>query len=139
MEVITERGIRVVKGNQLKGGEPAPDGIRRFPVFLPSSGQTGVQLDQPPLYMTVITTPPGNDSGWHNHGPYEIVAYVISGRSHFWWGKEGREEAIVEAGDFFQIAPGAIHREETLGESDFVLVSARCGPGMSLLVDGPEA
>ncbi len=136
MEVLIEPGISVRKKNEVILGAPAADGIRRGSMFLPS--QAGDQRDLSQLYLTRIVTPPGNKTGWHHHGQCEIVAYVISGRSHFFWGIDGKQEAILEPGDSFRVAPGAIHAEQTLGDEDFVLVAARCGPGMSILVDGPE-
>lgn len=135
METLVERGIQVVKASEVAPGNSTGEGIRRIPVFAP--GQYGPEQSQGQLNMGIVVTPPAHDTGWHHHGPHEIMAQVISGRSRFRWGKEGNGEAVLEAGDFFRIEPGAIHREETLGNENFVIVAARCGAPMTVVVDQP--
>ena len=106
------------------------------------SRETGVGPDTTgfsALWMGLATTPPGTTSAWHHHGDCETGIYVVSGRARFSWGKGGRDIAEVGPGDFLAVAPKAVHREEALGDHEFVMVVARgCSGILSVSVDGPE-
>ncbi len=134
MEVMIKKGFRLVKADQVELSDPAPNGIRRAAVFPYNDTQVG-----PPLTMALVSSPPGLDTGWHQHGPYEIMAYVVSGCSHIRWGSREEEQALFGPGDFFRIAPGTIHTEATQGDEPFVIVASRCGPSISIAEEGPEA
>jgi len=108
--------------------------MRREAAIEPKEGAAGAQL-----WMGLVTTPPGGVSGWHHHGTCISGIYVVSGRARFSWGPGGRERAEVGAGDFLEVAAGAIHQEEALGDEPLVLVVARGAAG-TLVVNtkGPE-
>ena len=64
---------------------------------------------------------------------------MLRGRARFSWGPGGAENAEVCPGDFLAVAPHAIHREEALGDEEFVMVIARgCTGLLSVDVHGPE-
>jgi uncharacterized RmlC-like cupin family protein len=87
-----------------------------------------------------VTTEPGMTSGWHHHGDYETVIYVLSGGLKMEFGTDGG--AIVEAGpgDFVYVPKGAIHRESNPSSDPSDIIVVRAGVGESTFnVDGPAS
>jgi len=77
-------------------------------------------------------------SGWHHHGDYESVIYVLKGNVRIECGPGGRTVLEANPGDFLLIPPREIHREgnPTDGTAEIVLV--RAGQGEVVVnVDGP--
>ena len=68
-------------------------------------------------------------SGWHHHGDYESVIYVLSGHIRIECGSGGRTVLDGGPGDFLLIPAGEIHREgnPTDGTTEIVLVRAGQG------------
>lgn len=130
---MSKKGVQVVRAGQLSGTTAQTTGMQRRAAIAPdTTGNTN-------LWVGLTTTPPGTASGWHHHGDCETAIYVVSGRARFSWGKNGSESAEVGPGDFLSITPGAIHREEALGDEDVVLVVARACSGVLVEnVEGPE-
>lgn len=85
------------------------------------------------------TADPGSASGWHHHGDYDSVAYVVTGRFRVKSGPGGREVAEAGPGDFMLIPKGLVHSEENPGEDPSQLVVTRVGSGEPVFnLDGPE-
>ncbi|NJD20698.1 MAG: cupin domain-containing protein [Gemmatimonadetes bacterium] len=84
---------------------------------------------------------PATRSGWHHHGAYHVYGYMVSGTARFDWGPGGTESTTVRPGDFFHVAPGAIHRDVNPSDTDpqEVLLFLRGSGLMVVNVDGPEA
>jgi uncharacterized RmlC-like cupin family protein len=78
-------------------------------------------------------------TGWHHHGDREVFGYLVKGRARFDFGPGGSESVEVEAGGFFRVPAGLVHRDVNPidEEQEFVLVFAGAGP---LVVDvvGPD-
>jgi uncharacterized RmlC-like cupin family protein len=90
------------------------------------------------LWAGYTRTEAGMMSGWHHHGEYETVVYVLSGALRMESGPDG--SSIVEArpGDFVYVPKGAVHRESNPAAEPADLVVVRAGRGESNVnVDGP--
>lgn len=128
-----DEGVRVIRPGERSTATTQTMGIRREAAVAPET--TGASA----LWMGHATTPGGTTSAWHHHGDCETGIYVVSGRARFSWGPGGKYSAEVGAGDFLAVAPNAIHREEAIGDEEFVMVVARgCSGILSVDVDGPE-
>jgi uncharacterized RmlC-like cupin family protein len=83
---------------------------------------------------------PRGISAWHHHGENTTCVYVVKGKLRIEWGQDDRDSAELAAGDFYVIAPGAIHREANPGAEDQVLVAFAVGQGEKFFdVDGRGA
>src|SRR5260221_2456316 len=78
----------------------------------------------------IARTQPGMMSGWHHHGNWDTIAYVIVGKVHLEFGPNGQEMIDGEPGDYLFIPKGQIHRESnpTTGEQALVIVRMGSGP-----------
>lgn len=117
-------GVRVIRATERNVATAQTTNMRREAAIEPVEAATG-----PQLWMGLVTTPPGGVSGWHHHGDCVSGIYVVSGRARFSWGPGGRDQAEVGPGDFLEVAAGAIHQEEALGDEPLVLVVARGAAG----------
>jgi uncharacterized RmlC-like cupin family protein len=98
--------------------------------------EEAIQTDH--LWAGIARTKPGN-TGWHHHGEWETVAYVIAGACRLEFGLGGREVVVGEPGDYIFIPKGVIHRESNPTEGEQALVIVRFGAGPVIGVDGPAA
>jgi uncharacterized RmlC-like cupin family protein len=119
--------IVVVSPDDRTAGPPTP-GMDRQQAFATDG-----------VWAGFATTDPGMISGWHHHGAYESVIYVLTGALRMESGPGG--SAVVEAhpGDFLLVPKRVVHREgnPTSGPADIVVV--RAGAGESTInVDGPD-
>jgi uncharacterized RmlC-like cupin family protein len=90
------------------------------------------------LWTGIAKTEPGMRSGWHHHGDWETIAYVIAGACRLEYGPGGREVALAEPGDYLYIPKGEIHRESNPTEGEQALVIVRFGSGPVLFpAEGP--
>lgn len=90
------------------------------------------------LWAGIAKTEPGMRSGWHHHGEWETIAYVIKGACRLECGPNGQDVYLAEPGDYLYIPKGAIHRESNPTEGEQALVIVRFGSGPVLFnVDGP--
>lgn len=100
--------------------------------------EEAVQTDH--LWAGIARTKPGNISGWHHHGEWETIAYVIAGACRLEFGPGGQEVVVGEPGDYIFIPKGEIHRESNPTEGEQELVIVRFGTGPVVIgVDGPAA
>jgi uncharacterized RmlC-like cupin family protein len=53
----------------------------------------------------------GACSGWHHHGPRDVLGYVVVGQARFEFGPAGSESVDIEAGGFFHVPAGLVHRD----------------------------
>ncbi len=92
------------------------------------------------LWSGIARTAAGNVSGWHHHGNWETVAYVISGAVRLECGTGGRTIIDAEPGDFLLIPKAEIHRESNPTGEEQSLVIFRSGSGPVVVdVDAPLA
>ena len=82
----------------------------------------------------------GARSGWHHHGARDVLGYVVVGEARFEFGPGGREASEVQAGGFFHVPAGLVHRDVNPldGPQEIVMVVVGSGP-LVVNVDGPDA
>ena len=81
------------------------------------------------LWAGVAKTAPRTFSGWHHHGAYESVIYVMRGQLRLEFGSGGREVLDASAGDTLYVAAGEVHREGNPGEETSEVLVLRSGEG----------
>ncbi len=90
------------------------------------------------MWSGYVRTAPGMISGWHHHGDYETVIYVVTGSIRIESGAEGREVADAQPGDFILVPKHAIHRESNPSNQECGVVVIRVGTGAPVTnVDAP--
>jgi uncharacterized RmlC-like cupin family protein len=95
-------------------------------------------LDTGQLWSGIARTAPGNTSGWHHHGDWNTVAYVLSGAVRLECGPRGHTTICAEPGDFLFIPSAEIHRESNPTSEEQRLIIVRSGHGpVVIAVDGP--
>lgn len=95
-------------------------------------------LESADLWTGIARTQPGNTSGWHHHGAWDTIAYVLAGRLRLEFGRGGRESIEAGPDDFVFIPPGEIHRESNPSAEEQRVVVVRRGSGPVVVnVDGP--
>ena len=91
------------------------------------------------MWAGIARTAPGMVSGWHHHGAWNSVLYVVAGSVRIDYGAGGRSSMEAEAGDYLYIPGGEIHRESNPSTEEQVLVVVRTGSGPVLTnVDAPD-
>lgn len=81
------------------------------------------------LWAGVAKTAGRTFSGWHHHGAYESVIYVMRGRLRLEFGSGGRDVLDARAGDTLYVAPGEVHREGNPGDETSEILVVRAGEG----------
>lgn len=71
----------------------------------------------------------GSTSDWHHHVDRHVYGHVIAGTVRFEYGPGGRDSAELQAGDFFYIAPGTIHRDVNPADEEQRLLISFVGSG----------
>lgn len=95
-------------------------------------------FDTGTAWAGLARTDPGMVSGWHHHGDYESVIYVLTGRLRMESGPSGSNIIDAVPGDFLLVPRGAIHREGNPAEIEGTVVVVRSGSGPPVVnVDGP--
>jgi|SRR6267143_198615 len=120
--------IDVVRESELKGGT-STRGITRDKAF-----------ESDHVVFSRSRVPGGVSSDWHHHSTRNLYGFVVSGRLRLEYGSKGEEVAHLEAGDFFHIPPGLVHRDVNPDEEQEArIVNILLGKG-PLVVDvrGPE-
>jgi uncharacterized RmlC-like cupin family protein len=80
----------------------------------------------------------GACSGWHHHGSRDVLGYVVAGRARFEFGPAGGESVDVEAGGFFHVPAGLVHRDVNPLERPQEIVMTVIGSGPLVVnVEGP--
>ena len=92
----------------------------------------------PTLWAGTATTAGRTFSGWHHHGAYESVIYVLRGRVRLEFGAGGRDVLEAASGDTLYVAPGEIHREGNPDDATSEILVVRAGEGEIVVnVPGP--
>ena len=91
------------------------------------------------MWAGIARTAPGMISGWHHHGGWNSVLYVVAGSVRIDYGADGRSSMEAEVGDYLYIPGGEVHRESNPSTEEQVLVVVRTGSGPVLTnVDDPD-
>jgi uncharacterized RmlC-like cupin family protein len=120
--------VVVVKEWDLAAGPPTP-GMERLQAFATNG-----------LWAGRVRTEAGMVSGWHHHGSYETVIYVLTGALRMEFGREAAATVDAGPGDFVLVPKGLIHRESNPSDVTADLIGVRAGIGESVFaVEGPPA
>jgi uncharacterized RmlC-like cupin family protein len=120
-------GVRLVRAADRVRAEAQTPGMIREEAFCGSSFWTGI-----------ARTSPGNVSGWHHHGAWDTIAYVITGEVRLEYGPGGQSVAHACPRDHLFIPKGEIHRESNPANLEPTLAIFRMGEGPVLIaVDAP--
>lgn len=85
-----------------------------------------------------LRTDAGTVSGWHHHGEYESVIYVLGGKLRMESGPGGASFVEAGPGDFLFVPRRSIHRESNPAEVELTAVVVRSGRGEAVVnVEGP--
>jgi uncharacterized RmlC-like cupin family protein len=124
---VSEAPVRVVRAGERTPGEPTP-GLSREEALV-----------GPGFWSGLVETEPGNVSGWHHHGEYDTLVYVIAGALRVEAGPDGADVSEAGPDDFMLIPKGVVHREANPGDDLFTAVVVRVGTGQPVFnVDGPQ-
>ena len=122
-----ERIVVVTAGERTPG--PATPGMDR---------QQAVATEG--MWSGVVRTEAGMVSGWHHHGEFETVIYVLSGSLRMEFGPGGSDAVQAGPGDFAYVPRGAVHREGNPSAEPANIVVVRAGRGESTVnLGGPPA
>ncbi|HEU4354448.1 MAG TPA: cupin domain-containing protein [Actinomycetota bacterium] len=125
--MVTRRQILMVRADERVEG-PATPGMRREQAFATEG-----------MWAGLATTEPETISGWHHHGEYESVIYVLSGALRMESGPGGSSTIDAGPGDFILVPRGVVHREGNPTSAPAEIVVVRAGSGESSFnVDGPD-
>lgn len=112
--------------DERRAGAPTP-GMRREEAIATAMTWAGL-----------VHTDAGMLSGWHHHGEYESVIYVLTGRLRMESGPAGMSVVEAVPGDFLFVPCGAIHREGNPADVEGTAVVVRSGHGDPVVnVEGP--
>jgi uncharacterized RmlC-like cupin family protein len=90
------------------------------------------------VWAGFVRTEVGMMSGWHHHGDYESMIYVMTGSLRMEFGPGGSDVIDAEPGDFLRVPKGVVHRESNPSEAAAQVIVMRAGRGESTFnVDGP--
>jgi uncharacterized RmlC-like cupin family protein len=90
------------------------------------------------MWSGVACTQAGMVSGWHHHGEYETMIYVLTGALLMEFGPGGSSTVAAGPGDFVYVPKGAVHRESNPSAEPADIIVVRAGSGESTInVDGP--
>jgi len=98
------------------GRDQRPDGSG------PSSGAQALRLH-------LVMIPPGTRSLPHFHHGRETAVYLVSGEAELWHGHGLARRALLRAGDFIYVPPGAPHLTVNRGDVTSIAVVARTEAG----------
>jgi uncharacterized RmlC-like cupin family protein len=119
--------VRISEGDR-RPGAPTPGMAREEAVVTETT------------WAGTVRTEPGMRSGWHHHGQYESVIYVLVGTMRMESGLEGKSVAEAHPGDFLFVPQWAIHREGNPSDREGLAVVVRSGRGEAVVnVDGPAS
>lgn len=92
------------------------------------------------MWAGFVRTEAGMVSGWHHHGEYETVIYVLAGALKMEFGPEGSNTVEAGPGEFVYVPKGAVHRESNPSAGPGDVIVMRAGTGESTFnVDGPSS
>lgn len=110
--------VRLVRAGERKQAAAQTAGMIREEAFFTDNAWAGIARTQP-----------GNMSGWHHHGDWETIAYVLTGAVKLECGPGGQTILQADPGDYLYIPKGEIHRESNPTEVEQSLVIVRMGSG----------
>lgn len=118
--------VSVVRASDRRPGPPTP-GMQRQEAFASDT-----------VWAGFVRNEPGTASGWHHHGEFDTVVYVVGGRLRMESGPDGSDAVDAGPDDFVFVPKGVVHRESNPSSGPTDVVVVRSGHGESTInVDGP--
>lgn len=120
---MAETPVRKVAADALTPGHPTPGLVR----------EEAIVLDD--VWSGRVRTEAGVTSGWHHHGEYDTVVYVVRGGF-----RVETSTGVVDGdpGDFVHVPAHTVHREGNPSAEPAEVVVVRRGTGPVVVnVDGP--
>ncbi len=111
--------IRVVTPGDRTAGPPTP-GMDRQQAFASDT-----------MWSGYVRTEAGMVSGWHHHGEFESVIYVLSGALRMEFGPNGEYVLDARPGDFVSVPKAVVHRESNTADEPADIIVVRAGNGES--------
>jgi uncharacterized RmlC-like cupin family protein len=91
------------------------------------------------IWAGFVRTEAAMVSGWHHHGEYETVIYVLTGALQMEFGPGGSNVVEARPGDFVRVPKGVVHRESNPSATPADIIVVRAGRGESTYnLAGPE-
>jgi len=90
---------QVVTGQDLKENRETPGIVRRVAFHTDANVLVEAHVEG------------GVSSGWHHHGDRHVYAHLLEGAAVIEYGPGGRDSVEIEAGGFFYLPPGVVHRD----------------------------
>jgi quercetin dioxygenase-like cupin family protein len=120
--------VTAVPPGDLRPGAPTPGVLR----------EVAVETDSATLMRA--RAEPRACSGWHHHGERDVFGHVLRGQARFEFDPDGAEAVTVDAGGFFHVPAGLIHRDVNPLDEPQEIVLTLVGEGPLVVnVPGPEA
>jgi uncharacterized RmlC-like cupin family protein len=122
-----------------KGPEKVSASALAEPAAQHTAGMTRLQaFASDDAWFGLVSSQPGEWSGWHHHGDTETYFYVLDGQLQFEYGDGGRQRLDMSAGDFVHMPARVVHRERTAPGQPGRVVLVRVGHGPNVVnVEGP--
>lgn len=114
-----EDRVLVVRSDERSPGPPT-SGIDREQAFATED-----------MWAGFVRTHAGMASGWHHHGGFETVIYVLTGALRMEFGPGGAETIDADPGDFVRVPKGVVHRESNPANEPGNVIVVRSGSGES--------
>lgn len=99
------KGIRVVRGDELDANTPQTPGMKR------AAAVTQASAGAKKIWAGTVSIEPNARTGAHHHGELESIIYVVEGKARMRWGERLEYTAVAEAGDFIYVPPFVPHQE----------------------------
>lgn len=93
------RRVSALPADQLTPSAPTPGVLRE--IAFETGNATLMRARAEPNAMT----------GWHHHGNRDVLGFVVRGAARFEFGPDGQDAIQVQAGGFFHVPAGLIHRD----------------------------
>jgi uncharacterized RmlC-like cupin family protein len=120
--------VSAVSADGLNAGAPTPGVLRE------------IAFDTSHATLMRARAEGGAASGWHHHGDRDVLGYVVRGRARFEFGPGGAESTEVEAGGFFHVPAGLVHRDVNPSDELQEIVLSVVGEGPLVVnLDGPPS
>jgi uncharacterized RmlC-like cupin family protein len=97
--------IHVVSPDRLDAGTAQTPGSERRAAIAPEFGISSA------IWGGLFEVEPGAQTGVHNHGSQDTVAFVLSGACEIRWGERGEFVASASASDFIHVPAFLPHME----------------------------
>ena len=87
--------------------------------------------------LGAVSAMPKNGSGLHSHTTAEVFV-IYSGKWRFYWGADGKQETILEAGDIISMPTNMFRAFENVGDKESLMFVVLGGDDPGIITWVPE-